>query len=154
LRSNRTPYPYPVHFLDLEMQGQTLRMAYIDVAPTGTANGQTIVLLHGKNFGSYYWKDTIRMLAAAGYRVVAPDQIGWGKSAKPDIRYSFQALAANTAHLLDTLGIGRVIVLGHSTGGRSGGAFHAKLRGSCQRADTGGSAGSGGLPSGGPAAER
>jgi pimeloyl-ACP methyl ester carboxylesterase len=111
------PYPYPVHFLDLEMQGQTLRMAYIDVAPTGTANGQTIVLLHGKNFGSYYWKDTIRMLAAAGYRVVAPDQIGWGKSAKPDIRYSFQALAANTAHLLDTLGIGRVIVLGHSTGG-------------------------------------
>jgi pimeloyl-ACP methyl ester carboxylesterase len=110
-------YPYPVHFLELEMQGQTLRMAYMDVPPAGAANGQTIVLLHGKNFGSYYWKDTIRSLAATGYRVVAPDQIGWGKSAKPDIRYSFQALAANTAHLLDTLGIGRAIVLGHSTGG-------------------------------------
>jgi pimeloyl-ACP methyl ester carboxylesterase len=110
-------YPYPVRFLDLEMQGQALRMAYMDVQAPGTPNGQTIVLMHGKNFGSYYWGDTIRSLTGAGYRVIAPDQIGWGKSAKPDIRYSFQALAANTAHLLDTLGIARVIVLGHSTGG-------------------------------------
>jgi pimeloyl-ACP methyl ester carboxylesterase len=49
--------------------------------------------------------------------VVAPDQIGWGKSPKPDIHYSFQLLAANTAALLDHLGVGKVAVLGHSTGG-------------------------------------
>jgi pimeloyl-ACP methyl ester carboxylesterase len=49
--------------------------------------------------------------------VIVPDQIGWGKSSKPDIRYSFQLLAANTAHLLDILGIQRVAVVGHSTGG-------------------------------------
>jgi pimeloyl-ACP methyl ester carboxylesterase len=49
--------------------------------------------------------------------VVAPDQIGWGKSPKPDIHYSFQLLAASTAALLDHLGVGNVAVLGHSTGG-------------------------------------
>jgi pimeloyl-ACP methyl ester carboxylesterase len=48
---------------------------------------------------------------------VAPDLIGWGKSPKPDIHYSFQLLAANTAALLDHLGVGRAAVLGHSTGG-------------------------------------
>ena len=110
-------YPYPVHFTEFEMQGQLVRMAYMDVAPTGAANGQTIVLMHGKNFGSYYWSSTMRVLAAAGYRVVAPDQIGWGKSSKPDLHYSFDGLAANTARLLDTLGVQRAVVLGHSTGG-------------------------------------
>lgn len=119
-------YPYPIHFMELEMQGQLVRMAYMDVAPTaassgttatGTAGAETIVLMHGKNFGSYYWAGTIRMLASAGYRVVVPDQIGWGKSSKPEINYSFHGLAANTAKLLDTLGVTRAIVLGHSTGG-------------------------------------
>lgn len=110
-------YPFPVHFLDLEMEGQLVRMAFMDVPPSARPNGKTIVLLHGKNFGGYYWADTIRALAGEGYRVVAPDQIGWGKSSKPDLRYSFQTLAANTAKLLDHLGLNRVILIGHSTGG-------------------------------------
>ena len=49
------PYPYPVHFFDVEMQGQPLRMAYMDVPPVAQANGKTVVLFHGKNFGGYYW---------------------------------------------------------------------------------------------------
>jgi pimeloyl-ACP methyl ester carboxylesterase len=48
---------------------------------------------------------------------VAPDQIGFGKSAKPDIHYSFDLLAQNTAALLDHLGVDRVAVVGHSMGG-------------------------------------
>jgi pimeloyl-ACP methyl ester carboxylesterase len=110
-------YPYPVQFLEFEMQGQLVRMAYLDVHPSGKANGQTVVLLHGKNFGGYYWTNLIKHFTEQGYRVVAPDQIGWGKSSKPDLRYSFQNLAANTAQLLDHLGIPRIILLGHSTGG-------------------------------------
>ena len=55
--------------------------------------------------------------------MVAPDQIGWGKSPKPDIHYSFQLLAANTAALLDHLGAGNVAVLGHSTGGMTAARF-------------------------------
>jgi pimeloyl-ACP methyl ester carboxylesterase len=110
-------YPYPVHQFDLFIQGQALRMAYMDVAPAGAANGKAIVLLHGKGFTSAYWADVIRLLAGKGYRVVAPDQIGFGKSAKPEIRYSFDLLAQNTKLLLDHLGISRAAIVGHSFGG-------------------------------------
>jgi pimeloyl-ACP methyl ester carboxylesterase len=92
-------------------------MAYMDVAPPRDPNGQTFVLLHGKNFGGYYWENTIRALGDAGLRVVVPDQVGWGKSSKPDVHYSFDLLAANTAKLLDHLKVDRAVVLGHSTGG-------------------------------------
>ncbi len=110
-------YPYPVHFFDLTIEGQLLRMAYMDVAPSSPANGKTVVLLHGKNFTSEYWAQTIRMLAAKGYRVIAPDQIGFGKSAKPAIGYHFDLLAANTKALLDHLGVERAAIVGHSFGG-------------------------------------
>jgi pimeloyl-ACP methyl ester carboxylesterase len=110
-------YPYPVHFKSLEIEGQKLRMAYMDVPPAAKSNGRTVVLLHGKNMGGYYWKDSITVLNAAGYRVIVPDQIGWGKSSKPDIQYRFDLLATNTAQLLDELGLAKVDVIGHSTGG-------------------------------------
>jgi pimeloyl-ACP methyl ester carboxylesterase len=110
-------YPYPVQYLTVANDGRRLAMAYMDVAPQSNANGRTIVLLHGKNFGGYYFRNVIARLNEAGYRVVVPDQIGWGKSPKPDIHYSFQQLAANTAALLDALHVGNVAVLGHSTGG-------------------------------------
>lgn len=111
------PYPYPVKFLPLVIEGQLVRMAYMDVSPSTTANGRTVVLMHGKNFYGSYWDNTIKPLTAAGYRVVVPDQIGFGKSAKPDIAYSFDMLAANTATLLDNLKIEKVAVVGHSMGG-------------------------------------
>lgn len=111
------PYPYPVHFLPLEIEGQSVRLAYMDVAPTANANGQTVLLLHGKNFYGSYWQGTIERLTQAGYRVVVPDQIGFGKSSKPAIAYSFDLLAAQTAQLLDSLDIKQVAVVGHSMGG-------------------------------------
>ncbi|HMD30796.1 MAG TPA: alpha/beta hydrolase, partial [Candidatus Acidoferrales bacterium] len=116
------PYPWPVHFLPLTIEGQDVRMAYMDVPPenvpeSARASAPVVVLLHGKNFGGYYWAETARAVAGAGYRVVIPDQIGWGKSSKPEIRYSFQLLAANTARLLDSLGVAKAALLGHSTGG-------------------------------------
>jgi pimeloyl-ACP methyl ester carboxylesterase len=64
-----------------------------------------------------YWKDTITFLTDNGYRVIVPDQIGFGKSSKPNIHYSFHALAANTKKLLETLNIAEVTVVGHSMGG-------------------------------------
>jgi pimeloyl-ACP methyl ester carboxylesterase len=110
-------YPFPVAFLPLVLEATDVRMAYMDVAPQGRANGKTVVLLHGKNFCGLYWERTIREAGAHGYRVVVPDQIGWGKSSKPAIAYSFDGLAKNTALLLDTLGLRRVSIVGHSTGG-------------------------------------
>ncbi len=110
-------YPYPVRFLPLVLQGQAVRMAFMDVAPEGTPNGRTVVLLHGKNFDSSYWAGTIEALRGAGFRVVVPDQVGFNKSAKPDLAYGFDMLADATLRLLDTLGVGQVDVVGHSTGG-------------------------------------
>lgn len=109
-------YPYPVHFLPLHIEGQDVRMAYMDIKPVN-ANGKAFVLFHGKNFGGYYWTNVIKALTKQGYRVVVPDQIGFGKSSKPFIHYSFHALARYNKKLLDTLGVQRVTVLGHSMGG-------------------------------------
>jgi pimeloyl-ACP methyl ester carboxylesterase len=110
-------YPYPVHMLPISHAGETLRMAYMDVAPKGEANGHTVLLLHGRNFPSSYWQGLIEALTASGYRVVAPDQIGFNKSSKPDFDLHFDQLARNTAALLDALELGKVAIVGHSTGG-------------------------------------
>ncbi len=111
-------YPHPVQFLDLELDGHPLRMAYMDVTPSAQPNGKTVVLLHGKSFSGFYWESTIKALRAGGYRVVVPDQLGFGKSSKPPaLPYSFDLLAAATAKLLDHLHIDRCVLTGHSFGG-------------------------------------
>ncbi|MEI6305215.1 MAG: alpha/beta hydrolase [Deltaproteobacteria bacterium] len=110
-------YPYPVNYLPLMAEGQDFRMAYMDVQPVAGGNGKTVLLLHGKNFSGVYWKDTITILVSNGYRVVVPDQIGFGKSSKPNLHYSFHSLAANTKKLLDKLNVKEVTVVGHSMGG-------------------------------------
>lgn len=110
-------YPYPVKFFPINTEGQHIKMAYMDVAPTNAANGKTAILFHGKNFGGYYWGNVIKALTSVGYRVIVPDQIGFGKSSKPFIHYSFHQLAKWNKQLLDTLGIQKTTVLGHSMGG-------------------------------------
>jgi len=110
-------YPYPVATLALKVQEQELKMAYMDVQPDAF-NGKTIVLLHGKNFNGAYWKTTIDALTKEGFRVIVPDQIGFGKSSKPThFQYTFQQLAQNTKTLLDALEIKKAAILGHSMGG-------------------------------------
>lgn len=110
-------YPFKVNFKSMQSQGEGLKMAYIDVAPKKT-NGKTVILLHGKNFNAAYWEKTIKEINKKGFRVIAPDQIGFGKSTKPEhYQYSFSQLAANTKSILDSLKIKTVIVLGHSMGG-------------------------------------
>ncbi|MFN4360945.1 MAG: alpha/beta fold hydrolase [Hylemonella sp.] len=109
-------YPYPVQMLQFEMEGRPVRMAYMDVKPQNP-NGQTLLLMHGKNFGSDYWANTLKAMSTYGYRVIAPDQIGFGKSSKPEMRYSFATLAENTTRLLEHLKVGRVTVIGNSMGG-------------------------------------
>lgn len=110
-------YPYPVQFITLNIQQQELQMEYMDVK-SDNYNGKNIVLLHGKNFNGAYWKTTIEALTKKGYRVIVPDQIGFGKSSKPDnFQYTFQQLAQNTKQILDSLGVDKTAVLGHSMGG-------------------------------------
>lgn len=110
-------YPYPVTMLALPSEGEALRMAYMDVKPTANANGRTVLLLHGRNFPSSYWEPVIKSLTAAGYRVVVPDQVGFGKSSKPLFDLSFDLLSRHTLALLDYLTLDRVDIVAHSLGG-------------------------------------
>lgn len=110
-------YPFPVMFKTVKNQGQDLKMAYMDIKPANW-NGKTILLLHGKNFNGYYFEETARALNKEGFRVVMPDQIGFGKSSKPKhYQFSFHQLAENTKEIMDDLEIEKFIVLGHSMGG-------------------------------------
>ncbi|RMT89810.1 hypothetical protein ALP39_02032 [Pseudomonas marginalis pv. marginalis] len=111
-------YPYPLEHFQFQSQGESLQMGYMDVPAKGTANGRAVVLMHGKNFCGATWEGSIKALSDAGYRVIAPDQIGFCSSSKPEhYQYSFQQLALNTHQLLEKLGIQKATLLGHSTGG-------------------------------------
>jgi pimeloyl-ACP methyl ester carboxylesterase len=109
-------YPYPVSFLPVVNDGEELRMAYMDVKPV-QPNGRTVVLLHGRNFPASYWAPVIKVLSGAGYRVVVPDQVGFGKSSKPQGDLHFDDLARNTIALLDHLQIAKADIVAHSMGG-------------------------------------
>jgi pimeloyl-ACP methyl ester carboxylesterase len=111
-------YPYPLQHFTFSSQQQSLSMGYMDVKPAQQANGQTVVLMHGKNFCAATWEDTINALSQQGYCVIAPDQIGFCTSTKPTrYQYSFQQLAQNTHQLLAQLGVEKAVIVGHSTGG-------------------------------------
>jgi pimeloyl-ACP methyl ester carboxylesterase len=112
-------YPYPVNMLPLVNDGEQVRMAYMDVA-AAQPNGRSVVLLHGRNFPSNYWAPVIKTLTDAGYRVVVPDQIGFGKSSKPVTDLHFDTLARNTVALLDHLQIAKADIVAHSLGSMLG----------------------------------
>src|SRR5436190_10768091 len=111
------PYPQPVSYLPFTSYGQDVRIAYMDVAPIGPANGHTVVLFHGMNFAGFYWGGPIDALRREGFRVVVPDQIGFGRSSKPIIPYNFHDMALNTHRILQHLNVQKVMIVGHSMGG-------------------------------------
>lgn len=117
INSEDVPYPHPVSYFPITLYGQDLRMAYMDVAPLGQPNGHTVVLLHGNNFAGFYFGGPIDVLRKEGFRVVVPDQIGYGRSSKPIIPYHFHDWARNTHLLLQSLKVERAMIIGHSMGG-------------------------------------
>lgn len=111
------PYPYPSSYLNIRVYSQDVRISYMDVAPQGTANGHSVLLLHGNNFGGFYFKAIIDGLTREGFRVIVPDQIGYGRSSKPVVPYNLHSQARNTSLILQHLKIERAMVVGHSMGG-------------------------------------
>jgi pimeloyl-ACP methyl ester carboxylesterase len=111
------PYPFPVSYLPLTLYGQDVRIAFMDVAPSGAGNGHTVVLFHGNNFAGFYFGPVIDVLRKEGFRVVVPDQIGYGRSSKPIIPYHFSDMARNTRAILQSLKIDKAMIVGHSMGG-------------------------------------
>ena len=117
IRLENFSYPYPEKNYAFESQRQALEMTYMDVPAAGAERG-VVVLLHGKNFSGSYFGETAAALSKAGWRVIMPDQIGFGKSTKPEhYHYTFQQLVENTRGLLRSAGVERAHILGHSMGG-------------------------------------
>ena len=111
-------YPYPVQYMNFRIYNQDVRIAYMDVTPTGAANGRTVIFHHGGLYYGWYWEEQVKALSAEGYRVIVKDRLGWGKSSKPVIPYSISLWASNTARLMDYLGIEQAALVGHSIGGQ------------------------------------
>lgn len=110
------PYPFEVSFHEVKFPKETYSMAYMLVSPKKVKD--TIVLLHGKNFSGAYWEKTASELLKDGHRLLIPDQIGFGKSSKPEsFPYSFQLLATLTHEILEKHDIKKYTIIGHSMGG-------------------------------------
>lgn len=90
--------------------------------------GPAVVLLHGFPELAYSWRHQVPALAAAGFRVLAPNQRGYGGSARPHEvdAYDIDALASDVVGVLDGLGIDDAVVIGHDWGAPV--AWHTALR--------------------------
>ena len=92
------------------------RLHYVDVDVGGAGDEQAVVLVHGMGGRWQHWLETIPTLAAHG-RVVAMDLPGFGCSERPAAGPSLDGFADAAAELARSLGIERVILVGHSMGG-------------------------------------
>ncbi len=79
--------------------------------------GNPVVLIHGWPLSADAWETNVGPLTAAGYRVVAYDRRGFGRSSKPDSGYDYDTLTADLASLLEQLDLQDVILVGFSMGG-------------------------------------
>jgi 3-oxoadipate enol-lactonase len=102
---------FEVQTIDL---GKGQGISYIDLNPTGE---KTILLLHGLGTNGASWQLQFETLTGLGYRVIAPDLPGFGKSQYTGRRWTIRTAAALLKILLDRLGIARADVAGISMGG-------------------------------------
>jgi haloalkane dehalogenase len=99
------------------MEFEGLHMHVVD-----EGSGEPVLLLHGEPTSSYLWRNVIPPLLAAGYRAIAPDLIGFGRSDKPaDVGwYSYDRHVASIAHLVEELDLERLTLVVHDWGGPIG----------------------------------
>ena len=109
----------------LDLHGD--RVAYLD-----EGRGEVVLLLHGMAGSSQTWRSVMGPLSR-NYRVVAPDLLGHGNSAKPRSDYSLGAFAVFLRDLLDELGVAQATVVGHSLGGGVAMQFIYQHPDYCQR---------------------
>lgn len=84
---NLEGYPFTPNYVDInDGEGNALRMHYLD---EGQADSEVILCLHGQPTWSYLYRKMIKPLTTAGYRVIAPDLVGFGKSDKPAHRENY-----------------------------------------------------------------
>jgi haloalkane dehalogenase len=107
---------YPPHY---HQRPDSLRLHYVDIGPR---NGRTWLCLHGQPTWSYLYRRMIRVFLAAGYRVVAPDFLGFGRSDKPvaDGAYSFDLHRNSVLELIEALDLRNIGLVVQDWGGLIG----------------------------------
>jgi haloalkane dehalogenase len=115
-------YPFEPHYVEVPTgDGGTLRVHYVDEGSPHA--GERILLLHGEPSWSYLYRKMIPLLEGAGFRVIAPDLVGFGRSDKPAQRqdYTYERhVEWMRAALFDELDLSGITVIGQDWGGLVG----------------------------------
>lgn len=107
----RVPHSDKSHFINVDG-------ARVHFQEFGDPRDPTIILIHGYTASVYVWNVVAPIIAAAGFRVIAIDLIGFGYSEKPSwFEYTINAQARMIARFMDRLGIGKATLVGSSYGG-------------------------------------
>jgi haloalkane dehalogenase len=114
-------WPFDPHYVEVaDGDGGSLRVHYVDEGP---ADGPVVLLMHGEPSWAYLYRHMIPPLAAAGYRCIAPDLVGFGRSDKPvqqaDYTYARHVAWMREA-LLDRLDLRGITFFGQDWGGLIG----------------------------------
>lgn len=113
--ANLPDYPFAPHYI--EVGG--LRIHYVD---EGSAQGQSVLLLHGEPSWSYLYRKMIPGIVGAGYRAIAPDLVGFGRSDKPTQRedYTYQRHVDWMLAVIEALDLRNITLFGQDWGGLIG----------------------------------
>jgi haloalkane dehalogenase len=117
---NLPGYPFAPNYVDVgELDGETIRMHYVDEGPR---EADPVLMMHGEPSWSYLYRTMIPVIVAAGFRAIAPDLIGFGRSDKPSDRasYSYQSHVDWMHAFVGALDLRRVTFVGQDWGGLIG----------------------------------
>jgi haloalkane dehalogenase len=129
MKAKRTPdarfegladFAYEPNYVEVDDgEGGTLRMAYVD---EGERDAAPVLMLHGEPSWSYLYRKMIPLFVEAGFRAVAPDLIGFGRSDKPTRRddYSYQRYVDWTGQFLEEAGLEDIHLVCQDWGGLIG----------------------------------
>ena len=113
--NNLPDYPFAANYID----SLGYRIHYVDEGPR---DGRVVLLLHGQPSWSYLYRHMIPVLADAGFRVIAPDNVGFGKSDKPlkMSDHTYQMHIDVMTNFVDKLGLENVTFFGQDWGSNIG----------------------------------
>jgi haloalkane dehalogenase len=113
-------FPYEPHYTEVPSgEGEMLRMAHVEAGP---AAGPAILLLHGEPSWSLLYRKMMPVFAAAGFRAIAPDLVGFGRSDKPASvdDYTYGRHVGWVKAWMDSVGLGDVTLFCQDWGGLIG----------------------------------
>jgi pimeloyl-ACP methyl ester carboxylesterase len=120
--ANLPNFPYSASYIEKLPSFPGLRMAYIDVPATSNPNGKVALCLHGEPSWSFLYRKMIPKLQAAGYRVIAPDLFGFGRSDKPidEAWFQFDTHRASLLEFIEQLDLKNILMIVQDWGGLLG----------------------------------